>query len=231
MNGDVSITIDTSEETVSLKYLYAGSNSSTGYEAKHNGSTLVTFTGLGSNLIWTEGGISGDGSGKLGDIDKTLYTRTLLFDGFTGDFSAPVISRFDTIAFGMLLDTDIDPATIMQSNVTFSAASLRLSGVSSWEFALGSSLTLTGSDSLNSFAGDDLVFGADGDTVTTDGWEVITGSSSNNVFNGWGQVNSITLFGVALDSYDDDTLTWSKSGFDYVATWDDEAHKIIIAQA
>ena len=199
MTGDVSILVDTSANTVTLKYLYAGSNSSTGYEATQNGNTLVTFSGLGSNLIWTEGGVSGDGSGKYGDIDKTQgYRRTLFFDGFTGAFNAPTISRFDVIAFAG------------DSDVTFGSASLKLGGVSSWEFELGSSLTWNGG--ANTFAGDDLVFGEAGDTISTD-WEVMA-SSSNKAFAGWGDVNSITLFGTALDTFDDDTLTWSADGFE-----------------
>ena len=215
MTGDVAITVNTSgNNKVTLKYLYAGSNSSSGSEAKQNGSTLVTFSGLGSNLIWTEGGISGDGSGKLGDIDKTQgYSRTLLFDGFTGVFSAPVISRFDTIAFE-------------DSTVTFGASKLVLNGVAEWDFKLGSSLTWN--NGINSFDDDDLVFGKAGDTIST-AWEVIT-SNKNTVFAGWESAH-ITLFGTVLTTYDDDTLTWSKSGFGYVAKWDDEDHKIIIAQA
>ncbi len=215
MTGNVAITVDTSVREVTLKYLYAGSNSSTDYEAYQAGNTLVTFTGLGSNLIWTEGGLSGDGAGKYGDIDKTQgFTRTLLFDDFSGVFNAPVISRFDVIAFE-------------DSTVTFGTSSLYLSGVEKWNFSLGSSLIWN--NARNSFAGDDLVFGAAGDTISTD-WDVIT-SNNNKAFAGWDQLNSITLFGTALDTYDDDTLTWSAEGFGYVATWDDEDHKIVIAQA
>ena len=55
-------------------------------------------------------------------------------------------------------------------------------------------------------------------------------SNNNKIFAGWDQAN-ITLFGVALDTYNDSTGTWSAEGFGYVATWDDEDHKIIIAQA
>ena len=214
MTGDVSITVDTSVNTVNLKYLYAGSNSSTGYEATQEGNTLVTFKGNGDNLIWTAGGISGDGSGKNSDIDKTQgYRRTLLFDGFTGVFAAPQISRFDMIDFE-------------NSNVTFGSAALKLGGVATWNFELGSSLEWN--DGANSFANDALIFGGAGDTITTD-WTVMT-SNNNNIFAGWNRAN-ITLFGTALDTYSYSTLTWSTEGFGYVAKWDDENHKIIIAQA
>ena len=215
MTGDVSITIDTSAKTVNLKYLYAGSNSSTGYEAAQEGNTTVTFTGNGDNLIWTEGGVSGDGSGKFADIDKSQgYSRTLCFNGFTGVFAAPQISRFDTIAFAG------------SSDVSFGSAALKLGGVETWQFGLGSSLTWN--DGTNSFANDALIFGEAGDNISTD-WEVMT-SNNNKVFAGWGRAN-IMLFGTALDTYDADTLTWSAEGFGYVAKWDDGDHKIIIAQA
>ena len=58
----------------------------------------------------------------------------------------------------------------------------------------------------------------------------VMASNDNDVFQGWNRAN-ITLFGTVLTTYDDDTLTWSAEGFGYVAKWDDENHKIIIAQA
>ena len=163
------------------------------------------------------GGICGDGSGKYSDTRTNTsqnYTRTLVFDGFDGAFDAPVISRFDKIKFAD------------DSDVVFGSASLKLGGVETWQFGLGSSLVWN--NAVNNFAGDALIFGEAEETITTD-WEVMS-SNNNKIFAGWDQAN-IMLFGVALDTYDDDTCTWSAEGFGYVAKWDDEDHKIIIAQA
>ena len=191
----------------------AGSNSSTDYEAYQAGSTLVTFSGLGSNLIWTEGGISGDGSAKLGDIDKTRYTRRLVFDDFSGAFGAPTISRFDVMTFAD------------GSDVTFTGSTLKLNSVSTWDFALGTKLTLTGNDT-NSFAGDTLILGAAGDSLATD-WVVMKGAS-NKVFAGW-DTAAVTLFGVALTEYDDGV--WSSPLSAYTAAWDDSQKAIVVSLA
>ena len=213
MIGNVSITVDTSLNTVALKYLYAGSNSSMGCEALQDGNTLVIFTGLGANLVWTEGGISGDGAGKHGDIDKTRHTRTLVFDDFTGAFGAPTISRFDVMTFAG------------ESDVVFTGSVLKLNSVSAWNFALGTKLTLTGNDT-NSFANDTLTLGAAGDSIATD-WVVMQGAS-NKVFAGW-DTAAVTLFGVALTSYEDGV--WSSPLSAYTAAWDDEAKAIVVSLA
>ena len=161
MYGNVAINIDCSgSNKIRLKYVYAGSNSTTGHQAIQQGNTCVTFTGKGENLTWASlSGVGGDGAGKYADIDKTQYTRSLVFDDFTGNFAAPEITRFDKI-------------TLTGGTVAFTGAKLDLGEVATWEFSLGSTLALN--KGVNSFDGDDLVFGAAGQSITDD-WVAVTG--------------------------------------------------------
>ena len=215
MHGDTAINIDVSgTNKVRLKYVYAGSNSTSGSQAIQQGNTCVTFTGLGSNLRWSStGGVGGDGAGKYADIDKSQYERKLVFDDFTGDFGAPEITRFDHLVLN-------------DSTVVFTGAKLDLGEVAVWEFSLGSSLALN--TGVNSFDGDNLIFGAANQSITTD-WVAITGYCKT-LFGGWDSAH-VTVCGGTLTTYDPDTLTWSSAASPYVARWDDDSNSIIIARA
>jgi hypothetical protein len=218
MYGDASISVDTSKNDVSLQYVFGGSNSNSNSRATQEGNTTITFTGDGSRLHWAAvGGLSGDGAAQYSDIDNTRFTRSLVFDGFSGNFDVPAVSRFDSVSF------------LNASDVTFTSTVLTLSAVSAWEFSRGTSLDWgTGT---NSFAGDTLVLGALGDSLAAgETWDVIS-SNSGNIFNGWGNLGSIEVFGDALDTYDAATRTWSSAGSDYLAAWDNTRNCIYIALA
>ena len=219
MYGDVAINVDTSgANEVTLQYLFAGSNSNGGSQAIQEGNTVVTFRGDGANLAWaSNGGLSGDGAAKYSDIDNTRFNRSLVFDGFTGSFDAPAITRFDSMRF------------LNGSDVAFSSATLKLGGVAAWEFAFGASLYW--SDGSNNFADDDLVFGSAGDTLASGVvWEAIT-SDNNQLFRGWDRLGSIEVFGDVLDTYDANTLTWTSANSGWVAGWNDSSKCIYIAQS
>lgn len=139
VNGNVNLTFDSSDNDILLHAVYAGCNG----QGVIDGVITVTFTGLGSNLTF-----EGDGAGVCGDnasnIEAGAEERILVFDGFTGDFTAPIIKRFDTIQ--------------ITSGSTVAVYAKYLQEVETWDFDKNTSFSWANAQN-NSFSNDTLNFG------------------------------------------------------------------------
>ncbi len=135
-------------------------------QSKITGSTNVSFTGLGSNLDFT-GVLTGDSTGAGEQNNLVRGGRNLAFANFVGDFNAEYIVGFDAIAISGA------------SAVNFTSE-LDLSGVKSWSFELGSTITLAAG--INNFRGDSLNLDFGGNALSSE-WTILSGGISS--ITGW----------------------------------------------
>ncbi len=197
LNGNVNITIGSATNDIYLYEVYAGFNGA----GTINGDTTMTFTGNGAKLHFntvtdkTYNGVFGDNAAGAAGV-ASGYTRTLAFNGFTGDFTANNIKKFDKIK-------------LADSTVTFTQSGLNLSPVKTWEFTGTTSLTWTGTGEFyanNSFAGDTLVFSAATAPTSQNPWIVMTGN--DDTLSGWDQAAKVSLFGEETTEFDSDANAW-----------------------
>ena len=182
VEGDVFVTIDTSNKSVSFEgNIYAGSIGT----GSIMGSTTMTFTGLGENLSFATNSYVTGGSQMSKNMPECIEgTATLAFDGFSGAFAANVNNGFTNVA-------------ISGSNVSFTGQKVYMRAVSDWAIEVASEdAELTLANGKNSFEGDTLAITmADGAAPTTDGWSVIVGT--NATLTGWDAFSSVSLDGKA----------------------------------
>ena len=176
--GDSEVVVNATDATITFNgNIYAGSM---GY-GHVNGGTSLTFTGDGSKLLFSANSyVSGNSQMFKG---STLYVdgnQSLVFDNFTGNFSANINNTFTRlVASG--------------SQVAFTGGRVALDSIATWEIEVGSAdAELTLGDANNNFADDTLELTlAVNVAPTTDGWDVIKGTA----IDGWDAFSAVTLCG------------------------------------
>jgi len=145
----------------------------------------MTFTGRGSNLTFAaDSYVTGNSQMFRGSEQFVGGDQTLAFDGFTGNFGANINKGFTRLV-------------VADSNVSFTGSQLVLNSVSAWEIEVASDTAeLTFDHGKNNFKDDALTLTlADGATLDTDGWDVISGTETS--LTGWDKFSSVNLAGEA----------------------------------
>lgn len=181
--GNTELVLDASVNNIKIdsNQVFAGSYGA----GTVTGNTSVTIKGYGSKLTF-DGGLSGASQSAFFTGDKsdianyTFYvggTKSLSFEGFTGDFNAALVC-FNSVSF------------YNNSDVKLTAQGSYLAIASNWSFEYGSSAQMDAG--TNNFTGDTLNF----DLLSWDGsnsWEVFSGSSA--VLTGWNDASTKVYFG------------------------------------
>ncbi|MBQ7651810.1 MAG: hypothetical protein IJS15_12675, partial [Victivallales bacterium] len=179
VSGNAGVFVNTSENVVSFDAnLYAGSM---GY-GNLSGGTTMTFTGRGSNLSFAANSyVTGNSQMFRGSVQFVGGKQSLVFDGFSGDFSANVNNGFTNVI-------------VSGSNVSFTGGKVVLNAVTDWSIEVNNDAALTLAHGKNSFEGDNLSLTlADGTTPTTVGLDVIAGTEAT--LAGWDAFSSVSLVG------------------------------------
>lgn len=159
------------------------------------GDTVITLSGLGSNLIiapkvyFSGSSEAGYGPSRSEGETYVLGERKLVFSGFTGEFTARMNNGFDVMSF------------IDESTVDLTGASVNLGSVSVWKFSLGDGTALAADACLEWYAGNNDF---SGDTLAIEtSWQG-TGEAltvfrgSENTMKGWENLALVTLNGTAM---------------------------------
>ncbi|MCQ2378391.1 MAG: hypothetical protein MJ016_04160, partial [Victivallaceae bacterium] len=175
ITGSTNITIDTSENVVSIEGNLVAGSSGLGIII---GSSNLTFTGSADNLIFGNKSIvcgdSHDATTAVSCVGSANTVRRFLtFDGFSGVLDAKVVG--------------FDQVSISGGSVTLTKSS-RLSDISVWDFSDGA--TLTFGDADNDFHGDALFFG----TFDGNEWTVATADDAMDLVN-WDWAGSVSIAG------------------------------------
>ena len=180
ISGTAGIVVNTSVNKVQFGgSVFAGS---LGYGNIHGGTSL-TFTGLGSNLVFAmDSYITGNSQMFRGSAQFVGGNQTLEFDGFTGNFGASVNNGFSRLV-------------AKGSNVSFTGNQVVVGDISQWEIEVGSAeAELVFANGKNNFKGDTLTLTlADGAAPPADGWNVISGTTA--ALTGWKSFSSVSLCG------------------------------------
>ncbi|MBP1582798.1 MAG: hypothetical protein J6866_02480, partial [Victivallales bacterium] len=175
------------------------------------GNVTVTFKGDGSRLHFGASSfVSGASEYAYGSIDYVEGVKTLVFDGFTGDFSANIQGpAFETV-------TIRNGSAV---NVCGGSANQDFGFVSTWNFELGDANAVMITDDedaanvKNSFYGAaiNLTF-ATGASVGDTAWTVYQGKEAT--LNYWNELGSLTIGGVAATgTMDGDFMAWSTNDY------------------
>ncbi|MCQ2353178.1 MAG: hypothetical protein MJ033_06840, partial [Victivallaceae bacterium] len=193
ITGSTNITIDTSENVVSISGNLVAGSSGVGQII---GSTNLTFTGNADKLLFgSKSIVCGDSHDATTAVScvgsaKTV-SRFLNFDDFTGTLDAKVVG--------------FDQVNLSGGSVTL-AKSSRLSDVSSWNFSGGAILTFENAD--NNFRGDTLTFG----TFDGNEWTVVSGSDST--LANWDWADQVTIAGQNA-SFDESLGYWTSADYKF----------------
>ncbi|MCQ2353034.1 MAG: hypothetical protein MJ033_06110 [Victivallaceae bacterium] len=210
-NGDINVTIDTTTASVVI-----GGNLVAGNYGKGtvSGNTTLTFKGSGDDLS-IGGHITGDCSGGDDSAEGKFVTgtRTLAFDGFSGEIGSNE---------GVKKITGFDAVAIKDGDVKIVSYGM-LSSVSDWSITNG---TLDWGKGANNFSGDKLSLISTTD-IGEEGWTVFN-------FGNEGLMTNWT--GFTLDDSGDSKINltigdnagiavWDADQEAYVATFEDAGYK------
>ena len=185
ISGAAGVVVNATDETISFDgNIYAGSMGD-GYV---NGGTTMTFTGDGSKLSFKEDSYV-TGYSQMYKFDTQLVDdcdHTLVFDGFSGNFSANINNGFTKLAAS-------------GSNVAFTGGHVALGSISEWEVEVGSTdAELDLGYARNSFKGDSLTIAFTKKVATQlrsgtpdDALDVIAGKSI--ALRGWTEFSSVSI--------------------------------------
>ena len=210
VKGDINLTLDASNANITVKENIAAGSS--GYSWVH-GNVTVTLKKSADFTLSMSGMLSGgsegavymtDANGKRTAASYVAGERTLVLDGYDGDFDGTLF---------MFEKLEVRHNTAMN----FTNAKLNTGDISSWIIEYGS--TVTGLQ-RNTFDGDTLDF----DLTNWDGtgeWEVLSGTSVS--FADIGEAAGVTLGG--------QNANWNGSAWvstDYKLAVDDSESKLVL---
>ncbi len=173
-------------------------------QGRVDGDTTITLSGRGDNLVIAPhvyfSGSSQAGYGPSKEEGETYVSgeRSLVFDGFTGDFTARMNNGFDVVA------------VTGGSTVNLTGLTVNLGSVYRWEFGIGDGAALAEDEACldwlngtNDFSGDTLSLTCDwsGDGALA----VFRGTAKT--LAGWDDLGGVSLNGTAMAQLADGSHT------------------------
>jgi hypothetical protein len=208
VTGDANLTIDSSSANVYLNGSVFGGSMGTG---NIGGNVTVTFKGDGSKLHFdSDSFVSGASEYAYGTIDYVERTKTLVFDNFTGGFTANIQGpAFETVTIKNASSVNVRSGSVNQD----------FGFVSAWNFELAnaSAVMITDENSAtkakNSFYGDTInITFADGASVGDTDWTVYKGKEAT--ITDWNDLGAMTIDGVAATgAMDGDYMAWQTDDY------------------